>query len=87
MTGTDARSPDGSVACPRCRTENPSSHRFCVECGQALPSACPRCGFVRDPGARFCGGCGQPIGITGCASSGITGFALLSADLSIIVAA
>jgi len=61
MTRTDARSPDGSVACPRCRTENPSSHRFCVECGQALPSACPRCGFVRDPGARFCGGCGQPI--------------------------
>ncbi|HKA63101.1 MAG TPA: AAA family ATPase [Methylomirabilota bacterium] len=61
MTRTDARSSDGSVGCPRCRTENPSSHRFCVECGHALPSACPRCGFVRDPGARFCGGCGQPI--------------------------
>ena len=61
MARTDARFPDGSVGCPRCRTENPSSHRFCVECGQALPASCPRCGFVRDPGARFCGGCGQPI--------------------------
>jgi class 3 adenylate cyclase/tetratricopeptide (TPR) repeat protein len=60
MSRTGARS-DGSVACPRCRTGNPASHRFCVECGQALPSACPRCGFVRDPGARFCAGCGQPI--------------------------
>jgi len=63
MTRTDPRFSDGSVACSRCRTENPSSHRFCVECGQALPSACPRCGFVRDPGARFCGGCGQPIAV------------------------
>ena len=62
MARTNARFPDGSMACPRCRTENPSSHRFCVECGQAMPSACPRCGFVRDPGARFCGGCGQPVG-------------------------
>ncbi|HEX7785447.1 MAG TPA: AAA family ATPase, partial [Methylomirabilota bacterium] len=60
MARTDARFPDGGVACPRCRTTNAASHRFCVECGQALPSSCPRCGFARDPGARFCGGCGQP---------------------------
>jgi hypothetical protein len=50
------------VACPRCRTDNPPSHRFCVDCGQALPTSCPRCGFAPEPGARFCGGCGQAIG-------------------------
>jgi class 3 adenylate cyclase len=61
MAAADARSPDASVACSRCRTGNPSSHRFCVEWGQPLPTACPRCGFRRDPGARFCGGCGLSI--------------------------
>ena len=50
------------MACPRCRTDNPPSHRFCVEYGQALPTSCPRCGFAPEPGARFCGGCGQAIG-------------------------
>jgi class 3 adenylate cyclase/tetratricopeptide (TPR) repeat protein len=53
------------MTCPRCRTDNPPSHRFCVECGQALPAACPGCGFVPEPGARFCGGCGRPISAGG----------------------
>ena len=53
------------MACPRCRTANPPSHRFCDECGQALPTSCPRCGFAHEPGARFCGGCGQAIGTAG----------------------
>ena len=50
-----------SLACAHCRTPNPPSHRFCVECGQALPAACLRCGFAHEAGARFCGGCGHPI--------------------------
>jgi hypothetical protein len=50
-----------TAACPRCRADNLPSHRFCVECGQALQASCPRCGFAHEPGARFCGGCGQPI--------------------------
>ena len=52
-------------ACPRCRAENPASHRFCVACGLALQASCPRCGFAHEPGARFCGGCGQPILVPG----------------------
>jgi double zinc ribbon protein/tetratricopeptide repeat protein len=50
-----------SLACAHCQTPNPPSHRYCVECGQALPAACPRCGFAHEAGARFCGGCGHPI--------------------------
>ena len=52
---------ESRLVCARCRTENPSSHRFCLECGQPLAAACPRCGFPAEPGARFCGGCGQPV--------------------------
>ncbi|HWN16124.1 MAG TPA: adenylate/guanylate cyclase domain-containing protein [Candidatus Dormibacteraeota bacterium] len=51
----------GSLACAHCQTPNPPSHRYCVECGQALLVACPRCGFAPEAGARFCGGCGHAI--------------------------
>ena len=61
VTAPDVTPPAGPAACPRCRAENPPSHRFCVSCGQALQASCARCGFVHEPGARFCGGCGQPI--------------------------
>ena len=39
VTAPDSARAAASLACPRCRTSNASSHRFCVECGQALPSA------------------------------------------------
>ncbi|HKW90352.1 MAG TPA: AAA family ATPase, partial [Methylomirabilota bacterium] len=65
MTAPDPRPDVSSVGCPRCRAANPPSHRFCVECGQALPISCPRCGFVQEVGARFCGGCGQPVSVGG----------------------
>ena len=65
MGGVDPRPGEAPLTCARCQTPNPSSHRYCVECGQALPSSCPRCGFAHEPGARFCGGCGQPIGVAG----------------------
>ena len=65
MSGADPRTGEAPLTCARCQTPNPSSHRYCVECGQALPSACPRCGFAHEPGARFCGGCGQAIAVAG----------------------
>jgi class 3 adenylate cyclase/tetratricopeptide (TPR) repeat protein len=65
VTTAGATHGTGPVACSRCRTDNPPSHRFCVSCGQALQAVCARCGFVHEPGARFCGGCGQPILVPG----------------------
>ncbi|MEY2796175.1 MAG: hypothetical protein RIR10_1891 [Planctomycetota bacterium] len=54
--------PQGA-ACPRCRTANPPSARFCTGCGQpaaAATSACPKCGVAVAAGVKFCGNCGSP---------------------------
>lgn len=50
------------MECPRCRTENPASHRFCSGCGQKLARACPDCQFENSLAAGFCGGCGRALG-------------------------
>ena len=47
--------------CPRCQTENPSTARFCMHCGQALTLICSSCQSELSPGARFCMYCGQPV--------------------------
>jgi class 3 adenylate cyclase/tetratricopeptide (TPR) repeat protein len=49
------------MECPRCRTENPSGHRFCSACGQKLARACPDCQFENSTEAGFCGGCGRAL--------------------------
>jgi class 3 adenylate cyclase len=49
------------MICTRCRTENPATARFCLNCGQALVQHCPNCQAVVSPGARFCTNCGQPV--------------------------
>ena len=48
--------------CPSCGAANPSSRRFCGQCGTTLDLACVGCGFVNDPGDRYCGGCGEGLG-------------------------
>jgi class 3 adenylate cyclase/tetratricopeptide (TPR) repeat protein len=63
------------VTCPVCGTENRTDARFCMECGNPLPSGCPTCGTINPPIAKFCSTCGtalQPVTIgrsTGVAES------------------
>lgn len=49
------------MKCPNCQTENPSSARFCANCGTALVFRCTNCQAELATGARFCMYCGQPI--------------------------
>jgi len=47
--------------CPECDHENRPESRFCVVCGNPLPSSCPACGAKNEPESRFCGQCGAPL--------------------------
>jgi class 3 adenylate cyclase/tetratricopeptide (TPR) repeat protein len=47
--------------CQACSTENPSSARFCAECGRPLGATCANCGEGLPDGARFCSSCGTPV--------------------------
>ena len=47
--------------CLTCSTENSPGHKFCGQCGSALPLVCGSCGFANDPKSRFCGGCGASL--------------------------
>jgi class 3 adenylate cyclase/tetratricopeptide (TPR) repeat protein len=50
------------MLCPGCGQDNPSRAKFCLECGQRLPSACPACGHPVPDNAKFCMECGAPLG-------------------------
>jgi class 3 adenylate cyclase len=52
---------DPTVACPRCRHENPARAKFCLECGQRLVRSCASCGAEVPDGAKFCMECGRPV--------------------------
>src|SRR5262245_36822084 len=52
------------VVCQACGTANPSTGRFCRECGTSLAAACPSCGAAVDGRQRFCGECGTALTIT-----------------------
>ena len=47
--------------CPKCRTENSETNKFCRECGTKLSSICTRCGARLIPGDKLCGKCGQKL--------------------------
>ncbi len=49
------------MICLRCRSENPSSLRFCRSCNTPLGYACLTCGFENPPDSKFCGGCGARL--------------------------
>jgi predicted amidophosphoribosyltransferase len=63
------------VICAACQTANPSTNRFCSNCGAPLtvpapeqPAAvgggettCPSCATVNPPGQAFCGQCGTRL--------------------------
>ena len=48
-----------------CGHENPSSAKFCAECGKPKPVAgtnkCPKCGAEVSKDAKFCGECGEKL--------------------------
>ncbi len=45
------------MRCPNCRSLNPPTARFCMECGNRL-LVCPNCQTVNLPRAKFCIECG-----------------------------
>src|SRR5262250_3607002 len=50
------------MICPRCRTENPSQAKFCLECATPLAMRCTSCGTPLPPSAKFCLECAHPVG-------------------------
>ena len=68
MNGTapeTAPAPEGgSTPCTACGAAMPAGAKFCMNCGQARPTArfCPECGTKAQDGARFCMNCGARLG-------------------------
>ncbi|MEM1673714.1 MAG: SPFH domain-containing protein [Candidatus Bathyarchaeia archaeon] len=59
-----AAQPQQLTLCPKCGFQNPSTARFCQNCGAPLQAAgiqCPKCGTTNPPGAKFCINCGSPL--------------------------
>jgi len=52
--------------CPKCRTQNNDTARYCKHCSQHLESElqCPKCGKLNSLMARFCKGCGSSLAVT-----------------------
>ena len=52
-----------TVTCPNCQTPNPSSAKFCINCGNKMISEehCPECGGTIVKGAKFCPNCGKKL--------------------------
>ena len=49
------------MTCPRCRTENPSHAKFCLECAASLGEIiCASCGAKLPSIAKFCLECAHP---------------------------
>ncbi len=51
----------GWVQCGACGSDNPSTNRFCGECGSGLVPTCPRCGADAQPAQKFCGQCAASL--------------------------
>ncbi len=50
------------MQCSRCRRDNRSGAKFCLECGAKLSLVCAGCGSKLPDGAKFCNECGRPVG-------------------------
>src|SRR2546421_1923268 len=48
------------MRCPYCQTENPSTAKFCLECGKRF-AICPNCGTANPAKAKFCIECGTAV--------------------------
>ncbi len=49
------------MKCPSCRSTNPQSAKFCVECGNKFESICPKCGISNSSAFKFCYECGADL--------------------------
>jgi class 3 adenylate cyclase/tetratricopeptide (TPR) repeat protein len=49
------------IKCPKCKTQNLRTRKFCRECGEKLLSPCAWCGHENHRGDRFCGECGHSL--------------------------
>lgn len=69
ITGKVAGVSGESVKCHECGEKNPSTTKFCSQCGAglALPATevlaikCSNCGTEYEPSDRFCSNCGKPV--------------------------
>src|SRR5215467_7871938 len=57
------------MRCSKCGAENPSSKKFCGDCGAPLANLCPRCRADNPTGKRFCGECGTALDASATVSS------------------
>jgi class 3 adenylate cyclase/tetratricopeptide (TPR) repeat protein len=48
------------MRCPYCQTDNPSTAKFCLECGKRF-AICPNCGTANPAKAKFCIECGTAL--------------------------
>ena len=51
----------GRIRCVRCAHDNPSSRRYCNNCGENLLHPCPHCSVNCAVDEKFCGQCGSDI--------------------------
>src|SRR4026207_139906 len=51
------------MKCSRCHHENPSSLKFCGECGARLSLPCLSCCTANSPEQKFCGQCGANLSL------------------------
>jgi adenylate cyclase len=49
------------LRCDACQSDNPSTAKFCSECGARLPRLCPECQFPNAASAKFCNECGSAL--------------------------
>src|SRR5262249_8445900 len=49
------------MKCPQCAHENPTTAKFCLECGSRFALTCPKCRSELPPSAKFCLQCGERI--------------------------
>jgi membrane protease subunit (stomatin/prohibitin family) len=58
-----AQAQAATVKCSKCGTENPTTAKFCVNCGNAMQTTvkCPKCGTEVAAGTKFCPNCGAKI--------------------------
>ncbi|MBP3854830.1 MAG: zinc ribbon domain-containing protein [Ruminiclostridium sp.] len=52
---------DNQVLCPKCKTPNDKSEKFCSSCGTPLSNKCPKCHASVALGKKFCSECGSPM--------------------------
>jgi len=59
--GQGAQQPTGTIACAKCGSSNPTTGKFCNNCGAPLSRKCAKCGADNTSSVNFCGNCGSKL--------------------------